>query len=114
MTYLVVVAATAAANLFSAGADFVRLPRIAVGMAKVGVPESWMTMLGVFKAAGAVGVLCGVLVPPLGVAAAVGLIMFFVLAALTHLRVRDYSSSLGLAGVFLLLALASLALRLAA
>jgi urea transporter len=50
-------------------------------------------------------------VPPIGVAAAIGLILFFIAAITTHLRARDYS--FGLAGVFLLLAGAALVLRLA-
>jgi hypothetical protein len=42
-------------------------------------------------------------------AVAVGLILFFVAAIITHLRARDYS--FGLAVVFLLLAVAALLLR---
>jgi urea transporter len=45
------------------------------------------------------------------IAAAIGLILFFIAAITTHLRARDYS--FGLAGVFLLLAGAALVLRLA-
>ena len=79
-------------------------------MAKAGVPESWMTTLGILKAAGAVGLLVGIGVPVIGMAAAIGLIVFFVGAIITHLRGRDYS--LGPAFVFLLLAVAALAFRL--
>ena len=63
------------------------------------------------KAAGALGLLAGIGVPVIGIAAAVGFILFFVGAIITHLRGRDYS--LGPAIVFLLLAIAALALRLA-
>ena len=80
-------------------------------MAKAGVPESWMTTLGILKAVGALGLLLGIRVPVIGIAAALGLILFFVGAIITHLRGRDYS--LGPAIVFLLLAMAALALRLA-
>jgi hypothetical protein len=61
------------------------------------------------KAAGALGLLVGIGVPVIGTAAAVGLVLFFVAAIITHLRARDYS--LGPAVVFLLLAVAALVLR---
>jgi hypothetical protein len=56
--------------------------------------------------------LVGIAVPQIGIAAAAGLVLFFVGAIITHLRARDYS--FGLAVVFLLLAVAALVLRLAA
>ena len=80
-------------------------------MAKASVPESWITALGTLKAAGALGLLVGIGVPVIGTAAAVGLILFFVGAIITHLRAHDHS--FGLAIVFLLLAMAALVLRLA-
>src|SRR5439155_74966 len=102
----------AAANIFSAMCDFVRYKQVSIAMAKAGVPESWMTMLGILEAAGALGLLVGIGVPLIGTAAAVGLILFFVAAIITHLRARDYS--FGLAVVFLLLAVAALVLGLRA
>jgi hypothetical protein len=108
--YVVVTVLAAAANVFSATCDFVRSKQVSIAMAKAGVPESWMTMLGILKAAGALGLLVGVGVPLIGTAAAAGLIVFFAGAIITHLRARDYS--FGLAVVFLLLAVAALALGL--
>jgi hypothetical protein len=109
--YIVVTVLAAIANTFSATLDFVRYPKILLAMAKAGVSESWLTTLGILKAAGALGLLVGIGVPPIGIAAAVGLVLFFVAAIITHLRVRD--DSFGLAAVFLSLAVASLVLRLA-
>jgi len=110
--YLIVTVLAAAANIFSATCDFVRYKKVSIAMAKAGVPESWMTMLGILKAAGALGLLVGIGVPLIGTVAAVGLILFFVAAIITHLRAHDYS--FGLAVVFLLLlAVAALVLRLA-
>ncbi len=108
--YVVVTVLTAAANIFSAACDFVRYKQVSIAMAKAGVPESWMTMLGILKAAGALGLLAGIRVPLIGTAAAVGLILYFVAAIITHLRARDYS--LGPAVVFLVLAVAVLVLGL--
>ncbi|PYK61314.1 MAG: hypothetical protein DME43_02725 [Verrucomicrobia bacterium] len=111
VAYIIVIIIAAAANIFSATLDFIRFKQILVNMAKVGVPESWITMLGTLKVAGAVGLLVGIGVPSIGVAAAIGLILFFIAAITTHLRARDYS--FGLAVVFLLLAGTALVLRLA-
>jgi hypothetical protein len=109
--YVVVTVMAAAANIFSATCDFVRYKQVSIAMAKAGVPEAWMTTLGNLKAVGALGLLVGIGVPLIGTAAAVGLILFFVGAIITHLRARDYS--FGLAVVFLLLAVATLVLRVA-
>ena len=109
--YLIVTVLAAAANIFSATCDFVRYKKVSIAMAKAGVPESWMTMLGILKGAGALGLLVGIGVPLIGTVAAVGLILFFVAAIITHLRAHDYS--FGLAVVFLLLAVVALVLRLA-
>ena len=108
--YVAVTVLAAAANAFSATLDFIRYKQILINMAKVGVSESWITILGILKAAGALGLLIGIGVPLIGIAAAVGLVLFFVAAIITHLRARDYS--FGLALVFLLLAVAALVLRL--
>ena len=109
--YLIVTILAAAANIFSATCDFVRYEKVSIAMAKAGVPDSWMTTLGILKALGALGLLVGICVPVIGVAAALGLILFFVGAIITHLRGRDYS--LGPAMAFLLLAVAALVMRLA-
>jgi len=75
-------------------------------MTKLGVPDSWLTPLGVLKAAGALGLLVGIGIPWIGTAAAVGLTLFFVGALITHVRARDYSFGFPL--MFLLLAVAAL------
>ncbi len=98
-------------TIFSATLDFIRFKQILINMARVGVSESWITVLGALKAAGALGLLIGIGVPLIGIAAASGLILFFVAAIVTHLRAHDHS--FGLAVVFLLLALAALVLRVA-
>jgi hypothetical protein len=113
--YVVVTLLAIAANTFSGVAALVHFKPILPGMAKAGVPESWLTFpIGTLKTAGAAGLLLGLIgVPLIGTAAAIGLILFFVCAIYTHLRARDYSLQLGLATGFLLLAVAALVLGLA-
>src|SRR5216683_944628 len=108
--YVVVTILAAAANAFSATLDFIRYKQVLINIAKAGVPESWITMLGTLKAAGALGLLVGIRVPLIGTAAAVGVILYFAGAVITHLRARDYS--LAPATAFGLLAVAALALGL--
>ena len=109
VTYIVVTIVAAAANIFSATLDFIRYKPILINMAKVGVSESWITTLGILKAAGALGLLIGIGVPAVGIAAAAGLVLFFIAAIIIHLRGHDHS--FGLAIMFLLLAIAALGLR---
>ena len=111
IAYVSVTILAAAANIFSATLDLIRYKPILINMDKVGVPQSWISTLGILKAAGAIGMLIGIGVPLIGTAAAMGLVLFFVGAIITHLRARDYS--FGLAVVFLLLAVAALMLRVA-
>lgn len=109
--YVVVTVVAAVTNAGAATLDFVRHQRVLTAMARTGVPASWLYLLGVLKAAGALGLLVGIAVPVIGTAAAAGLVLFFVAAIITHLRARDYAISL--ATGFLLLAVAALVLRLA-
>jgi hypothetical protein len=111
--YVVVTVLAIAASTFVAIANFLRLEFVLSTAAKVGVSESWMTTLGTLNAAAALGLLLGLIgVPPIGTAAAVGLVLYFVVAIIiTHLCARDYS--IGPAAAFLVLAIAALVLRLA-
>ena len=113
--YLVVALLAIAANAFSGVAALVHFRPIIPGMARAGVPESWLTFpIGTLKTAGAVGLLLGLAgVPLVGTAAAAGLVLFFVCAVYTHVRTGDYSPQFGLALGFLLLAAATLGLGLA-
>jgi hypothetical protein len=113
-TYVIVTILAAAANAAAAGFDFARHPQVLANGTALGIPHSWLLPLGALKAAGALGLLVGIGVPPLGVAAALGLVLFFVGAVLTHLRAHAAARSYAYPAVFLLLAVGSLLERLAA
>ena len=57
--YVVVTLMAIAASTFVAVANFMRLEFVLSTAAKVSVPESWITMLGILNAAAAVGLLLG-------------------------------------------------------
>ncbi|MEV7182648.1 DoxX family protein [Kitasatospora sp. NPDC093102] len=69
-----------------AGAEYVVKP-----LADYGVPRAWWTWLGVAKAAGALGLLAGLVVPAVGYAAAVGVVLYFLGAVITVVRARAYA-----------------------
>ncbi|WP_245607269.1 DoxX family protein [Pseudonocardia spinosispora] len=100
------------ANFFSGAGAIFRLKPILPAMARAGVPASWLPVIGALKLAGAVGLLVGLLwLPWVGVAAAVGLVLYFVCAVHTHLLARDYSSQFYLALFFLALASVTLGVQ---
>lgn len=111
IAYVIVTIVAAAANFSFAALDFSRSEWVIGNMRSVGVPRPWLFPLGAAKLAGAVGILVGIAVAPIGMAAAVGLILFFVGAIATHLRAGV--GNLQYPGGFLALAAASLALQLA-
>ena len=113
IAYLAVTLIAIAANGFSGIAALVHFRPILAGMAKADVPESWLTFpIGTLKTLGALGLAAGLLVRPLGVSAAIGLVLFFVCAIYTHIRAADYGAQFGLAIGFLGLNVAALALSL--
>jgi hypothetical protein len=108
--YVILTVLAAAALTFSATADFVHYKKVMINMARAGVPESWLIRLGIAKAAGAIGLLVGIVIPPIGVAAAIGIILFFVGAIITHIRARWFS--FGFPATYLLLAVGALVMGL--
>src|SRR6266540_480160 len=110
--YVAVAVVAAAMNVWAASLDFRRAETALDNAARIEVPGSWLRPLGTLKFAGAVGLIAGIAVPLIGVAAAIGLVLFFVCAIFAHLRV-SWHSTLPFPVAFLLLAIVALVLRLA-
>jgi len=110
--YVAVAVVAAAMNIWAASLDFRRAEQAVANVAKVEVPPSWLLPLGALKFAGAIGLIAGIAMPFIGVAAAIGLVLFFVCAIFAHLRVSWYSA-LPFPIAFLLFAAVALVLRLA-
>jgi hypothetical protein len=111
--YISVTLIAIGANGFSGVAAMAHFAPILPGMANAGVPVSWLTFpIGTLKTAGALGLAAGLVFHPLGVAAAIGLVLFFVCAIYTHIRANDYGLQFGLANGFLALNVAALVLAL--
>jgi hypothetical protein len=60
----------------------------------VGFPVRYLPLLAAVKVAAAVGLVAGLWVPYLGLAASAGLLVYFVLAIGSHLRKRDIGRNL--------------------
>ncbi|HYZ67065.1 MAG TPA: DoxX family protein [Mycobacterium sp.] len=111
--YLAVTLAAIAANGFSGIAALLHFQPIMPGMAKAGVPVSWLTFpIGTLKTLGALGLTAGLVYRPFGISAAIGLVLFFVCAVYTHIRASDYGAQFGLAIGFLALNVVALALTI--
>ncbi|MFB6752467.1 DoxX family protein [Streptomyces sp. NPDC056353] len=112
---LVVTLLTAALNIGIAAADLAGARFVLANSAEVGVPRSWLPRLAALKLAGAAGLLLGLLdtgLRPLGVAAACGLVLFYLGALAFHVRAR-VRHNLAFPGFFLATALASLLYQMA-
>ncbi|MGW4120646.1 DoxX family protein [Nocardia sp. NPDC004711] len=77
-----------------------------------GVPRTWWNWLALAKSAGALGLVAGFFLPPLGIAAAIGLILYFTGAAATTIRAHSYKTT-PFPLLYLAPAAATLALQLA-
>ncbi len=112
--YLIVTIATILANAWATAADLAPPAWLLTTMDEVGVRRSWLMPLAVLKGAGAAGLLLGLLgVRPLGIAAAIGLVLFFTGALAAHIRTRVFHN-IAVPATYFALATASAALAAAA
>ncbi len=108
---VVVTILLALALLGSAVAKFTRSQRVVTQLTGLGVPIGWFPLLGAAEVAGGLGLLVGLALPPVGIAAAVGVILYFTGAVATHVKAGD--SAIAPPAVLGLLAVVSLLLRVA-
>lgn len=91
MSIIIVTALAAAWVGFSAFSLLTRQSWVVESLAHYGVPRSWWVPLGLAKTAGALGLLLGIWLPVVGVAAAAGLVLYFTGAVITVVRARAYT-----------------------
>ncbi|MFD4433674.1 DoxX family protein [Nocardia sp. NPDC058497] len=90
--YVIVTVVAALWVGFSAFSLLRRAAFVVDPLVEYGVPQSWWTPLGLAKAAGSIGLIVGLWIPAIGVAAAIGLILYFAGAVVTVLRARSYKT----------------------
>ncbi|MFE6920041.1 DoxX family protein [Nocardia sp. NPDC057663] len=90
--YVIVTVVAALWVGFSAFSLLRRAAFVVDPLVEYGVPQTWWTPLGLAKAAGSIGLIVGLWIPAIGVAAAIGLILYFAGAVVTVLRARSYKT----------------------
>jgi hypothetical protein len=89
-------------------ATFARAKFLVDNLGEVSLPDSLLPVLAALQAAGAAGLLLGLFgIPVIGTAAAIGLVLFFIGAVVTHLRAHAFRQ-LPSPAIFLALAVATL------
>ena len=111
IVYVVIIVLAALAYGYAAILNFAGAESVKVAADRVQISQRWMIPLGGLLASGALGLLIGLAVPLLGIAAASGLVVYFVCALSAHIRVHD--RGVGGAIGFFVLALAVLAAEIA-
>ncbi|MFF9402737.1 DoxX family protein [Streptomyces sp. NPDC014646] len=112
VAYIVLAALLSLMLVVSGRGKLVKDPKIMSAMTAVGVSPGMVPVLAVLEFAGAVGLLIGIGYRPLGVAAAVGVVLYFLGAVIAHLRVKDVKGTPG-AGVLLVASAAEFTLAAA-
>ena len=110
VAYVAVTIVVALANGYAAALNFIGAESVKVVADNVRMPQKWMIPFGILLACGAAGLLVGFVVPVVGTAAAVGLVVYFICAVSAHVRVRD--PNVGGAVSFLVMAVAALVVGL--
>jgi hypothetical protein len=92
IAYIVVAVLMAPMMFFSASTKLTLNPgAVHVINEVVGFPVSLFPLLAACEIAGGIGLLVGIYRPKLGVAAAIGLVLYFVGAIIGHIRVEDWA-----------------------
>ncbi|MFZ9894990.1 MAG: DoxX family protein [Burkholderiaceae bacterium] len=96
----------------SAAGKLTKNPKILESLHGVGVKDSQVKILAMLELLGAAGLVVGIFIPGLGIAAAIGLTLYFLGAVISHLRQHQGIAEWAPALVLAALALASTLLQL--
>lgn len=112
IAYVVVAVLLSFVLVFSGRSKLIKEADVTATLTRLGVPLSWFTPLALLEFAGALGLLLGIAYRPVGIAAAIGVVLYFVGAVVAHLRAKDAKGT-PVPGVLLLFSAAPLVLGLA-
>lgn len=111
VAFVIVSALLALVTAFSGYNKATRNAQMVEAMAKLGVAERFVPVLGALLLAGAAGTVIGIWWAPIGIAATACLVLYFLGAVITHVRAKDWAG-VGPTGGLALLSAAALVLRL--
>lgn len=97
----------------SAAGKLRRVPSVVESMHSVGITDSQMKVLATLEILGALGLLVGIWVPLIGIAAAACLTLYFLGAVIAHLRAKQPLKDAAAPAILMLIALATTILELA-
>jgi len=97
---------------FSAFGKIKRIPGAVEAIAHVGVKEKQYNQLAALELLGSLGLLVGIWVKPIGVAASVGIALYFIGAQVAHMRMKDSFAKMFPAVFLFLIAAATMILEL--
>lgn len=89
LTFIIIGTFLGVAITFSAIGKIKRIPGAIEAIAHVGVKESQYNKLATLEILGALGLLVGVWIKPIGIAAALGILLYFVGAISAHVKKKD-------------------------
>ncbi|MEU8895119.1 DoxX family protein [Nocardia sp. NPDC048505] len=93
IAYTVIAVLLAVVLVVSGRAKLVRDEEVTSTMVRLGVPLRLFPVLAALEFAGAAGLLAGIVYRPLGIAAAIGVVLYFLGAVAAHLRAKDVAGS---------------------
>jgi len=88
ITHIVITVLAALLYGYAATLNFIGAESVKVVADRVDVSQKWMIPFGALLTSGAVGLALGLIVPALGIAAAIGLVLYFICALSAHIRVQ--------------------------
>lgn len=111
IAYIIIAIIMSLLLIGSGTAKLRRVPNVVHSVHEVvGVPMRWLPWLAACEFAGAAGLLIGIVWWPLGIAAAIGVVIYFIGASIGHVRVKDFKG-VPVPIVILLVAIAVLVMR---
>ncbi|MCY0920346.1 MULTISPECIES: DoxX family protein [unclassified Streptomyces] len=87
----IVAVLAAAMSGFSGYSLLSRATWVVEAMNEYRVPQAWWTPLGAAKALGAIGLVVGIFLPVVGIAAGIGLVLYYLGAVITVIKARSYA-----------------------
>ncbi|MCF6525791.1 DoxX family protein [Streptomyces sp. JJ36] len=112
IAYVVLAVLLSVLLVVSGRAKLVRDQDITETLTRLGVPQRLFPVLAALEFAGALGLLAGILYRPLGIAAGIGVVLYFAGAVVSHLRAKDFKGA-PVPSVLVLVSAAPLVLGLA-
>jgi len=89
IAYAIIAILLSVSLVVSATGKLIKMPQVVEMIVGLGVPLSLLPVLALLEIAGAVGLIAGLWVQALGIAAGTGVVLYFIGAVTTHVRAHN-------------------------